>query len=391
MKSIHTLLPLLFVFTLASCGRAPEKMVDSDDPAVVLEQLKTKKSELRELTVEVKQLESKLYELNPALKPKGTLVAYEEVTTTDFRNFAEVQATVVASESAVASPQIPGRIISMKFEEGDAIRKGQLVAVLDVEDITSQRAELETALSLAEDVFQRQKRLWDQNIGSEVQYLQAKNNFERLQKQLATVDVQTAKKNVYAPISGTVETVFQRQGETGAPGVPILSILNTNDLDVVADAGEELLTKVRRGERLTVRVPALDLEFEAPVSRIGKTVDPANRTFEIELDVPAKYNRMLKANLLAVAEVLEYEAKDQLIVSQDIIQQEVDGRRYVFTVGEGGEAGPIARKRYVETGDTYNNQAIIQNGLKAGDRIVTDGSRGLTDGQSITLSQNPIQ
>lgn len=392
MKHILSAIPLLLLLTtLASCGRAQEETVDLNDPVALQETLKTKKTALRELTSEVKQLETKLYELRPELKPKGTLVAYQPVKTQDFENYAEVQATVVASESAVASPQIPGRILSMKFEEGDLIRKGQLVAVLDVEDISSQRAEIETSLSLAKDVFERQQRLWDQNIGSEVQFLQAKNNYERLQKSLETIDVQTAKKNVYAPISGTVDRVFQRQGETAAPGAPIISILNTNNLDVVADAGEELLTKVKRGQRLTVRVPALELEFQAPITRIGKTVDPANRTFEVELQVPARYRRQLKANLLAVVEVLEYAAQDQLVVSQDVIQQEVDGRRYVFVVAEGGEAGPTAEKRYVETGDTYDNQAIITSGLQAGDRIVTDGSRGLTDGQSIALSQNPIQ
>jgi RND family efflux transporter MFP subunit len=302
-----------------------------------------------------------------------------------------VQATVVASESAMATPQLSGRIMTMNFEEGDAIRKGQLVAVIDVENITTQRAELEIAAELAKDIHERQQRLWDQKIGSEIQYLQAKNNYDRIQKQLASIDVQSAKKNVYAPISGTVDRVMMRQGETASPGMPITSILNTNDLDVVADASEDLLTKVKRGNKLKVIVPALKLEFMASVSRIGKTVDPANRTFEIELNVPRQYQRQLKANLLAEVEVLDFQADNIIVVSQDMIQQEIDGRRFVFLAIDDAEMGVLAKRTYIETGESHDNKAVVKSGLTAGDRIITDGGRGLTDGQKVDLSQNPIQ
>lgn len=389
MKTIFYLLPLLFVLTLASCGPAQEDVVPQDLPGKK-EYLRTKKAELRTLTQEVEALEKEIFAADPSLAPKGTLVAYETISTSSFEDFANVQATVRADESAFASPQLPGRILSMNFEEGDAIRKGQLVAVLDVEDISSQRAELEIASDLARDLFERQKRLWDQNIGSEVQYLQAKNNYDRLQKQLATVDVTTAKKNVYAPISGTVDRVMMRQGETAAPGMPILSILNTNDLDVVADASEDLLSKVKLRQKVKVKVPALDLEFMAPVSRIGKTVDPANRTFEVEIDVPRQYLNKLKANLLAEVEILDFSVESAIIVSQDQIQQEIDGRRFVFVAEDGGENGPVARKRFVETGASFNNRAQIESGLTVGDKLITAGSRGLTDGQKVSLSQSPV-
>jgi len=381
---IPYLLPLLLFLTLASCDRAPEEAPPTD-LAGKQALLKEKRTLLRELTEEIDQLQAEIIAENPALAPPGTLVSAVQVQPTSFENFANVQATVIAAESAVATPEVPGRIVKMNFEVGDAIRKGQLVATIDVENITTQRAELEKAAELAKTVFERQQSLWDQKIGSEIQYLQAKNSYERLEEQLKSVDVQVAKKNVYAPMSGTVDMVMMRQGETAAPGMPILSILNTNDLDVVADAAEDLLTKVKRGQRVKVKIPTANLEFAAPVTRIGKTVDPANRTFEVEVKVPARYRAQLKANLLAEVEILDFKADDILVVSQDQIQQEIDGRRYVFVVSE-EDGATLARKQYIETGESYNNQAIVTGGLNAGDQIITTGSRGLTDGQRISLS-----
>ena len=356
----------------------------------IQESLRTKRADLRTLTQEVEVLEVKLAELDPSFAPNATLVSYETLNADSFNNYAEVQATVRAAETAMATAEIPGRILQMNFEEGEDIRKGQLVAVLDVEGTETQRAELETAAGLAKTVYERQEKLWEQNIGSEIQYLEAKNNYERIQQQLKAIDVQASKRNVYAPLTGTVDQVMLRTGENAMPGTPILSIVSTNDLNVVADAPEDLLTKVKVRDRVMVSVPAVNLEFEAPVTRIGRTVDPANRTFEVEIDVPRQFVGRLKANLLAQVEVMDFAAEDIIVVSQDQIQQDVDGQRYVF-IAEEVDGETVARKTYIETGQTYDNRAVVESGLKAGDRVITTGGRGLTDGQAIALSQSPLQ
>ncbi|NJB86313.1 RND family efflux transporter MFP subunit [Lewinella marina] len=396
MKTFKANLPMLRAATLlclaivlCTCGRAQEETLPQTSEELQ-EALRTRRGELRELTKEVEELEARLAEVDPSFAPNATLVAYETIGTANFDNFAEVQATVRAAETAMATPEIPGRILRMNFEAGDPIRKGQLVAVLDVEGTETQRAELETAASLAKTVYERQQKLWEQNIGSELQYLEAKNNYERIQQQLKAIDIQANKRNVYAPLSGTVDQVMLRTGETAAPGTPILSIISTNDLQIVADAPESLLSKVKLRENVGVRVPALGIEFRAPVTRIGRTVDPANRTFEVEVDVPQQYISQLKANLLAEVEVLNFQADDIIVVSQDYIQQEVDGQRYVF-VAEEEDGDLVARKTYVTTGQSYNNRAIIESGLEVGARLITNGARGLTDGQPIALSQSPLQ
>ncbi len=388
MTRIITLLCLAVV--LCTCGSAQEEG-NPQTSEELQAALKERRCELRELTVEVEDLEARLIEVDPNFAPNATLVAYETISSSSFTNFAEVQATVRAAETAMATAEIPGRILRMSFEEGDAIRKGQLVAVLDVAGTETQRAELETAASLARTVYERQQKLWDQNIGSEIQYLQAKNNYDRIQQQIKAIDIQANKANVYAPLSGTVEQVNLRTGESAAPGVAILSIISTNDLQIVADAPEALLTKVKPRQEVLVRVPASNVEFRARITRIGRSVDPANRTFEVEVDVPQQYTRELKANLLAEVEILDYEAEDQIVVSQDYILQEVDGQRYVFVAEDGEDGKLVARKTYVSTGQTYNNRAVIESGLQVGARIITNGTRGLSDGQPIALSQSPLQ
>ncbi|WP_116125939.1 efflux RND transporter periplasmic adaptor subunit [Lewinella sp. IMCC34183] len=387
MMRVTTLLCLAVI--LCTCGGAQE----DDTPQTsqeIQDVLRERRAELRELTQDVEELEARLAEVDPDFAPNSTLVSYETIDTTSFTNFAEVQATVRAAETAMATPEIPGRILRMNFEEGEPIRRGQLVAVLDVEGTETQRAELETAAGLAETVYQRQKKLWDQNIGSEIQYLEAKNNYERIQQQLKAIDIQANKANVYAPLTGTVDQVMLRTGESASPGAPILSIISTNDLQVVADAPEALLSKVSNGQNVLVRVPAANVEFRAPVTRIGRTVDPANRTFEVEVKVPRQYINDLKANLLAQVEVQDFQAEDLIVVSQDYIQQDVDGQRYVFVATE-EEGELIARKTYVQTGKSFNNRAVITGGLNIGARVITNGTRGLTDGQPIALTQSPIQ
>ncbi|MGB3802045.1 MAG: efflux RND transporter periplasmic adaptor subunit [Lewinella sp.] len=394
MKTIKMYIPmqrflslLCFALLLVGCGSSSEEATPETSEEIQ-EVLKTRRAELRELTREVEDLEGRLAEINPDFAPNSTLVSYETIDTSSFTNFAAVQATVRAAESATATAEIPGRILRMNYNEGDPIRKGQLVAVLDVEGTETQRAELETAANLAKTVYERQKSLWDQNIGSEIQFLEAQNNYERIQQQIKAIDIQANKRNVYSPLTGTVDQVSLRTGENATPGLPILTVISTNDLQIVADAPEALLSRVKLRDNVMVRVPASNVEFRAPVTRIGRTVDPANRTFEVELNVPREYIDDLKANLLAQVEILDYQATEQIIVSQDYIQQDADGRRFVFTARD-EEGDIVARKTYIQTGESYNNRAVVNEGLQTGDRLITNGSRGLADGQPIALSRAP--
>lgn len=386
------ILPLLFLLlTLASCGNGePEagSLPESLEEKQAL--LRDKRAALKELSREIEQLEAAIVVQDPGSAPRRALVTASRVDRQDFTNYVDIQATVAAEDLVDATAEISGRVLRLTVEEGDNVRRGQLIATVDVEPIQKQIEEVETSLSLATTVFERQERLWEQRIGSEMQYLEAKNQRDRLQKNLERLRLQLNKRNVYAPISGAVERVLLQSGELAAPGMPIVQLLNTNDLVVAADLPETYLNAVRLGEQVSIRIPALDLDFEAPITQIGRTIDEANRTFRVEADLPRSLNSRLKPNLLAEMLIRDYTAQDVIALPADRVQQDVSGQHYVFIVAE-GENGPIARRVAVTTGRAAGGRILIESGLQGGEQLILEGARNLTDGQPIEVTpENPV-
>jgi RND family efflux transporter MFP subunit len=276
-----------------------------------------------------------------------------------------------------------GRIIKMTVKEGDLVRKGQLIASVDVESMDKQKAEIQKSLDLAVDVFSRQKRLWEQNIGSEVQFLQAKNNKERLEKSMQTLDVQLKKRNIYAPISGAVDKVYLKAGEMSGPGSPIVQILNVSKVKVVTDVPETYLGKVKRGDKVSIEFPALGKNMIKNISQLGRSIDPANRTFKMEVNIDNPSGE-LKPNLLSIVKINDFTQKDAIFIPVDNIQQEVTGKRFVYVVKE-VEGKKVASKTYVTIGESADNQVIITEGLAEGDKVILKGARNCADGQLITV------
>ena len=293
---------VVLAFLLNAC----QQPAASDNSATSLEDkralLVEKRNTLQSLTSEIENLEAEIAELDPAATATKKLVTTIAVEKTDFQRYAEIQGTVEADETAAASAEVPGRLLSVTVKEGDRVRKGQLIATLDMDQVNKQLAEIDKSLELAEDVFARQDRLWKQNIGSELQYLEAKNSVERLRKSRETVEYQLTKAKVYAPISGVVDRVGMEAGELAMTGAPIIEILSLNRLKVVADLPENFLQNVRRGDQVSITYPALDMEQNGRVNLIGSTINPANRTFKVEVNT-GNPGGQLKPNLLAIVKV----------------------------------------------------------------------------------------
>ena len=373
----------LFLFLVAISACQQEETFDratltGKEASDLREMLKARHAEVRELETEIELLEELIEEKDPA-PAVATLVSVEPITRSNFERFVEVQGTVQSDDFVGAAAEVAGRVVRLTVDEGDNVRKGQLIARLDLETLDKQIAELETSLSLASDVYQRLQRLWDQNIGSEIQLLEAKNNKERLEKSLETIRFQQTKQNVYAPISGVAEQVFVKQGELASPGMPIVQILSTRNVKVVVDVPENYLGVVKRGQMVKVNFPALNREVTAKVTQLGRQIDPNNRTFEMEIAM-TNTDGTLKPNLLAEVSFNDKTVENVVVIPMSLVQQEVSGKSFVYLSVDTPE-GAVARKRYVETGDTYDGQVIITDGLTGEEMLITRGARSISEGQ----------
>jgi len=360
MKYTLSILLLLVVFAACQPQGGVEEEVIPTDLVGKKEYLKTKKAELRELTRTINKLETEINELAPPAEKSKTLVTTQPLMKKDFKKFVELQA-VVQSDDLVS-------------------------AKVDLEQIDKQEAELRKSLELATELYERQSRLWKQNIGSEVQYLQAKNNKERIETTLETLRFQKTKANVYAPISGVIDQEFLKVGELAAPGMPIVQILNVAKVKVVANVPESYLGSVKRGELVTIKFPAINEETKAKVTQLGRTINPSNRTFEVEVTIPNRKG-ILKPNLLALMLINDFAAQDVITIPIDLIQQEVSGKQYVYIQEQEGDVA-IAKKIYVEIGESYEGEVVINSGLTGRETLITEGARGLSDGEYIEVDDS---
>ncbi|MEM9846829.1 MAG: efflux RND transporter periplasmic adaptor subunit [Bacteroidota bacterium] len=382
MRKIFILLTTASLFLLAACGSAEE---ESAEPVTLEEKrtvLKEKQAAYRTLSKEIEALQAEIEELDP-VAVKLPVVTTQKVERTNFAHYTDVQGSVEAEDLVSISSETGGRVIDLRIREGQSVRKGQLVAKVDLESVAKQIAELETQLQLANDLYERQKRLWDQEIGSEVQYLQAKNNKERLEKAIESVQLQLSKNEVYSPVSGVVEMLIVKAGEIAAPGAPIAQILNTSKVKVVANVPETLIRAVGKGSRVTAQVPALDWEKEVRITEVARAIDKTNRTLKIEADVSGAG---LKPNLLATMRIKDSEQNDVVTIPLELVQQEVGGKSYVL-IQEKGKESDIAKKVYVKTGDSYEGDIVIESGLQGGENIIVKGSRSVNDGQGIKVQE----
>ena len=373
---------LALLLILPACGGGEFEVPESREEQLQL--LSTKESELRELQAQIKQLEEATGDADKV--PDSRLVLADTVRAIDFAREIELQASVESDDVAVVTVEVPGRVSAVLVDEGDYVRRGQTLLRVDLEQFDLQLAELNTQLALARDILARQERLRAQNIGTEVQYLEAKNAVDRLEKGLDQIKLQQGKAGVKAPISGTVEQKTVNAGEYAAPGQPLMQILDVASVNVVADVPETYLKSVRKGQQVRVTFPALDEERMAKITEIGRTIDPANRTFQVELALSNR-DRRLKPNMLAAVFLTDYQRDDVVVVPSSVVLEEVSGVEYVYVAKPSSAGANLyeATKTVVTTGENDALRREILSGLQPGDFLVTEGMRSLTDGELIRL------
>ncbi len=379
----YTLFMLLVLLITAACQQGDADKWP-DDLAGKKALVKEKRTALKELQADINLLKEEIMELDTTQQEETRrAVKIDTITSETVSRFVEIQSVVEADDAVMASSETGGRITRLAVREGQNVRKGQLIATVDMESVNKQLSELQTSLTLAEDVYQRQAKLWEQNIGSEIQYLQAKNNKERIEKSMETARFQMTKANVYAPIAGVVDMTMKEAGEVAGPGEPIVKIMNTYKVKVIADVPERYLPVVKRGQMVDLHFPALNEDRTLRISSVGRTINPANRTFEAEVELLNKQG-IFKPNLMAIMKLKDFEAKDAVAIPLVLVQQEVTGKDYVY-VKTDGPNGAFAKKVYVETGERSEGNVIITEGLKVGDQIIVEGGRGLAENELIEI------
>ena len=366
----------LMASLLVACSQ--EKKTDLQSKK---EELATLKQQQAELNTKIRSLESEVTKLDPKKVEEARVkeVTVAPVATTTFRHFVELQGTIDAKNNVAVSAQSGGAVTAVYVKEGDMVKAGSLMAKVDDQILSQSIEEVKNQLVLANTVFEKQSNLWKQQIGTEIQYLQAKNNKESLEKRLNTLNTQLAQSSVKSPISGVVDKVFVKLGAMGMPGAPMFQVVNLSQLKVVAKVADTYAGSVRKGDGVIIEFPDLNRQLNSHISFVATTVDPSTRTFTIEAPLPS--DNSLKPNMLARIKINDQTQAKAIVINQNLIQSTENGQLVYVAVNEGGKK--IAKAKTVKTGQSYGGQIEITQGLQAGDQIVTAGYQDLVDGQPI--------
>lgn len=350
-----------------------------DDAVAKLADLKEQKAKIE---AEINALEQELMD-SGTIEKKLHTVALTEAKVAPFEHYIDLQGRVDADESVTVTSRMPGALTQIYIDNGDVVRKGQLLATIDDGVLLRNLAELEGQRKVAEDLYNRQKALWDQNIGSEVQYIQAKNNMESLERSIATLKATWNQTRIYAPTSGTVDMVLLKQGQAIAPGVPLANIINLSKLKIKGEVTEAYAAKVQKGDNVIVYFPDTGKEVKTKITYVSKTINPTNRTFTVEA---ALGSGDFRANQIAVLKIVDYSNPSAIVVPINLIQTSTDGDYVTIAEKTGTENEAVIRRVKIKQGQNYSGFVEILEGLKAGDLLVTTGFQDVNEGETVLYS-----
>lgn len=349
------------------------------------------RKEISELKNESFAIDKKINDLEKQLaslgaKQTGGLIPVEVkvVGPQSFDHFLELSATVEAENDAMVSPETSGQIKRILVSKGQSVRVGTPLVRLTSEVMDNSIMEVRNQLSLAKDIYEKQKALWNQKVGSELQYLQAKNNKEALERKMATLRSQLNLSTVKAAFSGVVDDIYQKEGELAMPGKPILHLVNPSSVKIKAEASESFVGTIKRGQMVDVQFPSNpDVKLKLPVTRVGNVVDLQSRTFPIEVTFANNKGSKILPNQMATLVLKDFSNPKAFVVPSLIVKNDEKGQ-FLF-VAHNGPKGPVAKKVYVKAGMTYQDNTTISSGLKAGDRVIVAGFNQVSSGSPLSV------
>jgi len=368
-KSIFT---LLIISVLVACGGK----ASNQDP---LAQLATLKDQRAALESQISALEKDL-ESKGLIEKRLRIVGVTDLKNGTFRHFIDLQGRVDAEESVAATSKMPGTLKKVHVDNGDNVKKGQLLAEMDDAVILKSLDELEGQLAVATDLYNRQKSLWEQNIGSEVQYIQAKNNKESLERSMSTLKENWGNTKIYAPTNGTVDLVILKAGQAISPGIPLCNILNLNDLLIKGEVTEAYVSKVKKGDMVQVYFPDQDKQVSSRVTYVSQSINPTNRTFTIECELGRGDYR---ANQIAVLKIVDYQNTKAITIPVNFVQTGEDGDYVLILEPADNVNEGLVRKAPITVGQNYSGYVEVVNGLKEGDKVISTGFQDVNVGEKV--------
>lgn len=372
----HIVLQLTLALVL-SCG-------SSEKESQSLTELKTKKAALKE---QMDQIGSELKAVEIAISELDTLKKLMSVTSIkpeikEFNHYVEVQGTVKADQTIDLQSEMGGTVTAILVKEGQRVSKGQLLATLDSDVIDNSVLQLDTQLALAATTFERQARLWEQNIGSEIQYLQAKAQKEGLENSVKSLKAQARKMRIIAPFSGVIDKIYTKTGELSSPQKPFLKLVNLSKVYVESEVTETYLKSIKKDTKVLLNFRSIGTAMEASISQVGNFINPSNRSFKMRIDLKNS-NNALKANLLADIKINDFKANGVVIPSR-LVQKDRNNKTFVYTI-EPKENNHKVIKTYVTEVMSYDNQSYISEGLFSNSILVDKGARLVNTNEVVTL------
>ncbi len=349
------------------------------------------KKQIAEYKIEISDINAKIVELEKQLTKNldgkehiaKTVIKTALVKKQAFAHYFEAMGELESVNAAFISPETSGQITEVRVDEGQKVKKGQLLAKLNTSIIEKNISEVKTQLELAEIIYNKQKELWGKNIGSERQYLEAKNNYESLQNKLNTLGAQYNMSIIKAPISGYVEQIILKEGELASPGMQLMQIVNIDQLYVTVKLSEAYLSAVHVDDMVEIRFPSFpEMILTKTIYRISNVVNKQNRTFDVQVKIDNP-DGILKPNLLASIRINDYNSKASIIVPTILIKEDMKGK-YLF-VAEQNSENWVVKKNYIETGISYQSNTEVLSGLEEGQQIITDGYSNVSAGMTVRV------
>jgi membrane fusion protein (multidrug efflux system) len=378
MKKL-TILSVLFL--AIACGEDPESLEAKQ--ALLSE----KKEAVSTLQSEIKELKEQIAEMDTTTKKvTSTYVQVTEAKKRAFEHFVELTGSITSKENIMVSAEANGRVLSIPVKEGQKVSQGTTIIRLDNQTISNQLAEARSGFELAETTWQKRKRLWEESkIGSEIEYLKAKSDYDRAKNQVAVLQTQYNNSFIKAPITGTVDDITVNEGEFVNAGAQVVRVVDLERVEIEAELSEEYLSNVSKGDTVVVKIPALNIEQKETIDFVGQVINPANRSFKVKVGIGNK-SRRIKPNVLANLMIQDYQNDGAITVQSIAIRRDLKGDFVFVAVGSGDEMK--AEKRYLKTGKSFGDQTEVLEGLSEGERVVTAGFNQIGLGSRLTLKNN---